>query len=93
MGLPLAVTMLPLTWWMLTRWVYPVNFKTPEEVKQRLAQQRKNLGTMTSAEARVGVIFTLVALAWMTRPLIEGTFGIEGISDAGIAMLAALSCL
>ncbi|ALT00435.1 anion transporter [Lacimicrobium alkaliphilum] len=90
-GLPLAVIMLPLAWWMLTRWVYPVNFKTPEEVKQRLAQQRKSLGAMTKAEARVGAIFTLVALAWMTRPLIEGAFGIEGLSDAGIAMFAALS--
>lgn len=90
-GLPLAVVMLPLAWWMLTRWVYPVSFKTPEEVQQRLTQQRKNLGTMSKAEARVGAIFTLVALAWMTRPLIEGAFGIEGLSDAGIAMLAALS--
>jgi solute carrier family 13 (sodium-dependent dicarboxylate transporter), member 2/3/5 len=88
-GLPLAVTMLPIAFWLLTSVVYPVSFRTPEEAKHRLKQQRKELGKITSAEKRVGIIFLLLALAWMTRPFVTSWLNLSGISDAGLAMLAA----
>ncbi|WP_275795040.1 SLC13 family permease [Aliiglaciecola sp. CAU 1673] len=91
LGVPLAVILLPLTWWLLTCWIYPVNFKTPQEAKVKLMQQRSALGAVSPAEWRVGVIFSLVALAWMMRPLLEQWLQLDGLSDAGIAMLAAVS--
>lgn len=90
-GVPLAAVMLPLTWWGLTRWIYPVDFKTPEQARLKLVQQRKALGKTRKEEWRVGSIFALVALAWMTRPLLQQWFQLDGLSDAGIAMLAAVS--
>ncbi|KXI29663.1 SLC13 family permease, partial [Paraglaciecola hydrolytica] len=90
-GLPLAVVMLPLCFWVLTKVVFPVNFRTPQEAKKRLLEQQKQLGSASKAEKRVGSIFLLVALAWMTRPLLEDWFSLTGISDAGIAMLAAVA--
>ena len=88
-GLPLAMVMLPIAFWLLTSVVYPVSFRTPEEAKQRLKQQRKDLGKITPTEKRVGIIFLLLALAWMTRPFVTSWLNLDGISDAGLAMLAA----
>ncbi|WJG10347.1 SLC13 family permease [Aliiglaciecola sp. LCG003] len=90
-GIPLTVVLLPVAWLSLTRWVYPVSFKTPQEAKLRLIQQRKNLGQVSSAEWRVGIVFALTAFFWMTRPLIAKWFEVDGLSDAGIAIFAAVS--
>ncbi|WP_416306579.1 SLC13 family permease [Neptunicella sp. SCSIO 80796] len=90
-GIPLTLIMLPIAWLTLTRWIYPVNFKTPAAAKKRLLEQRKALGKVRPEEWRVGGIFALTALCWMLRPLITKWTGIEGLNDAGIAMLAALS--
>ncbi|WP_317849401.1 SLC13 family permease [Tateyamaria pelophila] len=43
------------------------------------------------AERRVAVIAGLTALAWVSRPLIEGILPMVALSDAGIAMIAALA--
>ncbi|GAB3019407.1 SLC13 family permease [Bowmanella dokdonensis] len=90
-GVPLAVVLLPLTWWSLTRWIYPVDFSTPAQAREKLVRQRTALGKTSKAEWRVGLIFSLVALGWMTRPLLEQWLQLEGLSDAGIAMLATLA--
>ena len=89
-GIPLSVVLLPLAWISLTHWIYPVDFRTPEAAKSELAQQRKTLGSVRKEEWRVGALFVGVALAWMTRPLLTKWFSLEGLSDAGIAMTAAV---
>ncbi|QJR82864.1 SLC13/DASS family transporter [Alteromonas pelagimontana] len=90
-GIPLSVTLLPIAWIVLTRWIYPVSFVTPSSARSELEQQRKALGPIRSEEWRVGIVFALVAMAWMTRPLFARWLNIDGVSDAGIAMLAAVS--
>ncbi len=89
-GIPLSIVLLPLAWISLTRWVYPVNFTTPDAAKSQLAEQRKALGPIRKEEWRVGILFLAVALAWMTRPIVSKWFALEGLSDAGIAMTAAV---
>ncbi len=89
-GIPLSVVLLPLAWISLTRWVYPVNFKTPDSAQSKLAAQRKALGPIRKEEWRVGVLFLCVAFAWMTRPFLAKWFSLDGLSDAGIAMTAAV---
>jgi len=50
--------------------------------------QSQSTDKFLKPEVMVAVIFGLVAVLWMTRPLIEGF--IPGLSDAGIAILGAL---
>ena len=45
---------------------------------------------MTVAEKRVAIVFAMAALTWMTRPLLNGLPLLAGLSDAGIAMIAAI---
>jgi sodium-dependent dicarboxylate transporter 2/3/5 len=49
------------------------------------------LGPVTSAERRVGCIFTLVAISWVLRPQIVAWTGLEGVDDAVIALAGALA--
>lgn len=91
LGVPVTLVLLPLAWWMLTRWIFPVSFTTPAKVRAQLKTQRDALGTLSVEEKRVAAIFVATALAWMTRPVVSASFGIEGISDAGIAMVSALA--
>src|SRR5690554_4269500 len=88
-AVPPSLLLLALAWWLLTRLVYPVERSEMPGVAEMLADQARDLGRMTRPELRVAAIFALVALAWITRPLLEGALGLE-LSDAGIAIIGAL---
>ncbi|MEJ2547709.1 MAG: DASS family sodium-coupled anion symporter [Gemmatimonadota bacterium] len=88
LGVPLAVVGLPLAWLILTRFVFPVPFAEIPGGAELLADRREALGPMRSPERRVAAVFALTAVAWMTRPLLQDW--IPGLSDAGIAIGAAL---
>lgn len=87
-GVPLVLVGLPLTWWILTRIVFPVS---PEEIPggaELLARRRESLGPTSAGEVRIAVVLALTALAWITRPLLQEWA--PGLSDAGIAIAAAI---
>jgi solute carrier family 13 (sodium-dependent dicarboxylate transporter), member 2/3/5 len=84
MGLPLTVVTLPLVWLVLTRVAFRVDPRGAALPSHALAELREGLGPISPAERRVAWLFSLTALAWMTRPLLESV--IPGITDAGIAM-------
>ncbi|WP_237068015.1 SLC13 family permease [Microbulbifer guangxiensis] len=89
-GVPVALLLLPVGWLLLTRWVYRVEIPESEEVKTHLQELKHDLGPMSKPERRVAMIFALVVLAWMLRRPLSSALGLEGLSDAGIAMAAAL---
>jgi len=84
-GIPVALILLLVAWLALTQ-VFPrlpstalrLTYGTPE-------------ATIRKAERRVAIIAGLTALAWVSRPLIERIFPMVELSDAGIAMMAALA--
>lgn len=87
-GLPLVVVTLPLTWLVLTRWLYPVGREEIPGGRELIGGQRRALGPMSGAEKLLTVVVSLVALAWVTQPLLARV--IPGVSDAGIAITGAL---
>ncbi|MET4706581.1 SLC13 family permease [Endozoicomonas lisbonensis] len=62
--------------------------KSPD-ARKVLKGQLDDLGPMTRGEKSIGIIFALTALAWIFRPLLKDY--IPGLSDAGIAVAAAIS--
>ncbi len=89
-GLPVASLMMLLAWLVLTRWAFPVSRRNIEGIKPLLERQRADLGPPSRAEWRVGMVFLLVALAWIFRPLLEKLLPGLTLSDAGIAIMGAL---
>ncbi len=90
LALPIALIMLVVTWWVLTRWIFPVSCREVGDVQRLLQEQRAQLGPMTHPERSVAAVFLLVALAWIARPLLDAWLPGLMLSDAGIAILGAL---
>lgn len=95
-GVPLVMVFLPLTWWLLTRVLYPLP-DAPLHGGDELARRGlAELGPMNGGEKVTGVVFFLTAGAWVFRPLlaglaIGGVRPLAGLTDPGIAILAALA--
>jgi len=87
-GVPLVLAGLPLTWFILTRIVYPVPRAEIPGGKALLDERRAALGPLRRSEKRVAVVLGFTALAWITRPLFQDW--IPGLSDAGISIGAAI---
>ena len=87
-GVPVTLIGLPLTWLVLTRWIYPTARAEIPGAAERIRREWLSLGPMSRGEKIVGVVFGATAVAWITRPLIERV--LPGLSDTGIAILAAM---
>jgi sodium-dependent dicarboxylate transporter 2/3/5 len=95
-GLPVAAILLPITWLLLTRVLYP-----PGDLRGDAASiindERSGLGAASRGEKITGVVFVLTAFAWIFRT--EKSFGdvtipgvatwAPGIADSTIAIIAA----
>ncbi len=88
-GLPLSAMMLPLAWLVLTRVAFKVDFKTSGEGRATLRRLREELGPLRPPERRVATVFVLMAIAWVTRPLLVDIPGLENLDDSSIAIAGA----
>ena len=77
-------------WFLLTRFLFPVSFESSPETRAELDRRYAALGAMSTAEKRTAILFALLVVGWVLRKPIGSALGIEGLSDAGVAMIAAL---
>lgn len=89
LGVPLVAVGLPATWWVLTRWAYPVRLREVPGGRGAIRAELDALGRPSRGEWTVGVVFALTAVAWVARPFVEPWA--PGLSDAGIAIAAAVA--
>lgn len=94
-AVPLVLVFLPLAWWLLTRVLHPTGLDRIEGSAQLVRESMAALGPMSRAERVTLVVFSGAAGLWLTRPLlagleVAGAHPLAGLTDAGIAMLAAL---
>lgn len=88
-AIPPALLMLVAAWWLLTFSIFPVSHAPLHGISAMLSQQSEDLGHMSNPEKRVAAVFALVAVAWITRPLLQDVTGLT-LSDGGIAIMGAL---
>lgn len=97
-GLPLSVIFLVIAWVVLTRFVYPPEISEIVGGREMIRGQLDEMGPMSRGEKVVLVVFTLMALAWITRePLANWEALASAVpliaddgADAGIAIIAAV---
>ena len=87
-GLPLTIIGIPITHFALTRIVLPVRMTTLPGGREYIEGELSRLGRLTKPEIMVAVVFALVALLWITQPLLAGA--LPGLSDTSIAIFGAL---
>ncbi|HUP47770.1 MAG TPA: DASS family sodium-coupled anion symporter [Thermoanaerobaculia bacterium] len=85
-GLPLGVIMLPAVWLLLTRVLFPISTLDLGLDAAGLRRRYEELGPPGRGEIATFLVFILTAGAWLTRPFLP----VPGLSDAGIAMIAAV---
>ena len=88
-ALPLVLVFLPLAWWLLVKWIFPLPPAPIEGVTDLLAKLRDELGAPGRGERLVFAVFLATAAAWVTRPLLNeleigGSRPLAGLSDPGI---------
>lgn len=86
-GVPLAVILLVIAWFLLTHVMFKPEIDDIPGGKQLIRGELDALGRMSQGEIRVAIVFSLAAVSWVAVPLI---FDDAPISDTGIAMTAAL---
>ena len=99
MALPVSLTLLPVSWLLLTHVIFPLGDKPFGAGRERLNEHYRKLGEVGRGGWVTLCVFALAATLWITRPLISD-IEIEiansvytpfvGMSDAGIAVLAAM---
>lgn len=90
-GIPALVLMLPLTWAYLVYVAFPFGKLDLPGGAAHVREARIALGPMSRGEKSVCIVFVITALAWILRPQLAAWLDLPGLSDAGIAMLAALT--
>ena len=88
-GVPLVVVGLPLAYALLIKLSFPVHLNELPGGADIIREEQKRLGAISPEEIKVAIVFGLTALAWIFRELLEEI--VPGISDAGIAIAAALA--
>ncbi len=91
LGVPVVVVLVPLSWLVLTRIVLRLPQSGNHGAGEIRVSQPATLPPMSRGELSVALILGLTATAWVFRPVLSAAFPMFGISDAGIAMTAALA--
>lgn len=87
-GLPISIAMMTAAWWWLTRRGFALN--AADQSADMIDDELKRLGRMSTTERRVAMLFTLAALAWVARPLLNDA-GLSWLTDTGIAIAAGIA--
>lgn len=90
-GLPVVCILLPLAWLLLTRLLFTFDLAHNVSAIDIVGSELEAMGAITTPEKRTAIVFVFVALAWMTRPLLQQIPGLAALSDTIIAMAGAIS--
>jgi len=95
-GLPVVVLMLPVAWLLLTKVLFRSGIGEIEGGRAWVRRELRALGPLSRGERATLAVFGAMVVLWITRPLlasisIAGIAPFSGLTDAGIAMLAAVA--
>jgi sodium-dependent dicarboxylate transporter 2/3/5 len=91
-AVPMMLLMLPLAWLLLCLPLFGRRAHARfDAIGALMREALAKLGRIGAPEVRIGVVFTLVALAWMTRTELVKLPGLAALTDTGIAIIGALA--
>jgi len=91
-ALPIMLLMMPVAWLLLC---WPLFGRKAhgrfDAIGAVVKDALKALGPLTRPEGRIGIVFAVVAAAWMARTELIKLPGLSALTDTGIAIAGALS--
>ncbi len=88
-GVPMVVIFIPLVWLYLTKVAFPMKLKSIPGGRSIVKNDLEKLGKISYEEKVILTVFTLTALAWISRGFFLNKF-IPGLDDTLIALLGGL---
>ena len=89
-ALPIGLIMLVASFIILTKIIYPSTFEINAATKNKIKKSLEELGKISRDEKKVFIIFLIAASLWIGRPYLKHHEMLLGLTDAGIAILAAI---
>ncbi|ARI78502.1 SLC13 family permease [Halobacillus mangrovi] len=89
-GVPLSIIFLAIAWFYLVKVAFPMKIKQLPGGKKVIHNEKEALGVMSPEEKIVMTVFTITALAWISRSFVLVQIN-ENINDTIIAMIAAIA--
>ena len=95
-GGPFTLLFLPVAWLLVTRVLFRADIGEIAGGRRYFDEEYRKLGPFTRGEKAVLAVFAATAFLWICSPLLKGlvvagTRPLAGLSDTGIAMLAAMA--
>ena len=95
-GVPMMLAFLPLAWFLNTTLLFPSRMGEIEGGREYVRDEWAKLGALNAGERVTLGVFAVTVVLWMSSPLLKdwsvgGMRPLAGLSDAGIAILAALA--
>ncbi|MBT8234069.1 MAG: DASS family sodium-coupled anion symporter [Saprospiraceae bacterium] len=90
MGIPFALMMLAVCFFVVVKWIYPSHLKALNNADEIIDKAISDLGPINKKEAIVLIVFSITILLWILRAQLNNWFGLS-LSDTGISMMAALA--
>lgn len=90
LGIPFVIVLVFLAWIVLTRIFFRVGSRKIPGIHEYIQSEQQKLGPVSVTEKRIFAIFLLTASLWIFRGFIVKTFNFEFLSDALIALIAAV---
>lgn len=87
-GVPVILVMLPITWLLLTKFLFPTTNHRNLSASSVLREELISLGPLSRSESLVAVIFLFAALGWIFGKPISTLTGLP-VSDTSVALIAA----
>jgi len=91
LGLPFAIVMITITYFVLVKWMFPNKHLKFNASKEVIQEELKKLGPTSGKEKLVLVIFGVTVFLWIFRTLINSIFPNLGLTDTMISIFAAIS--
>ncbi len=88
-GLPFAVVLLLITYFMLVKVIHPNRLGRFEGGRELIREELMQLGKLSKGELGALVVFVATALLWTTSSLIKQLIPGLQLSDEGIALIGA----
>lgn len=90
-GLPFAVILLGITFFLIVKLMHPNRLGEFEGAQEIIAKEVDDLGPISTGEKRTLLVFSITALLWIFRAPISNLLPeAVDLSDAGIAMLGTV---
>jgi len=90
-GVPAAIVMTALAWWVLVKWTYPFDSGSISISPGAIASELNAMEKFSQPEKRIALVFLLVAIAWLIRNPIQKNFEIlPWLTDPIIAVIGAI---